>query len=159
MRPQAQKKGHFRHYRWRAKELAYACEQGGVAVEKIDNQVINILMHLKPPEDWRTGITKAMSEILGERNIEERSQEIKDVIKRMDTRWDHGFFANEDEYVQQRIRLQMELEQLSPIPTNELEQAADLLANFRRHWDRLEGNPEAQHDLVKLIVDPCLRAG
>jgi site-specific DNA recombinase len=152
MRPQAQKKGKFRHYRCRARELGYACEQGGVAVEIIDNQVVNILMNLKPPENWRKGITKAMSDILGERNIEERIQEIEDVIKRMDARWDHGFISNEDEYVQQRIKLQMELEQLTPIPTNELEQAADLLTNFGKHWERLEGNPDAQHDLVALIV-------
>ena len=109
-------------------------------------------MNLKPPENWRKGITKAMSDILGERNIEERIQEIKDVIKRMDARWDHGFISNEDEYVQQRVKLQMELEQLTPVPTNELEQAADLLTNFRKHWERLEGNPDAQHDLVALIV-------
>ena len=71
----------------------------------------------------------------------------------MDARWDHGFITSEDEYVQQRIRLQMELEQLTPVTDNELEQAADLLANFEKHWERLAGNDEAQHDLVKLIVD------
>ena len=64
-----------------------------------------------------------------------------------------GFIGSEDEYVQQRIRLQMELEQLTPITDNELDQAADLLANFKQHWDRLAGNDEARHDLVKLIVD------
>ncbi len=107
------------------------CEQGGVRVEIIDDQVIEILMNLKPPEDWREGITNAMSEILGEKNLEERIQEIKDIIKRMDARWDHGFIASEDEYVQQRIRLQMELEQLTPVPHDELEQAADMLDQFQ----------------------------
>ncbi len=110
-------------------------------------------MNLKPPNDWRKGLTKAMGEILGERNLEERIEEIKNVIQRMDARWDHGFIASEDEYVQQRIRLQMELEQLAPINNNELEQAADLLSNFEKHWKRLSGNDDAQHDLVKLIVD------
>ena len=47
----------------------------------------------------------------------------------------------------------MELEQLTPVPTNELEQAADMLANFRRHWERLEGDDESRHDLVRLIVE------
>ena len=59
------------------------------------------------------------------------------------------FSTSEDEYGQQRIRLQMELEQLTPVSHNELEQAADLLANFDKHWERLTGNDEAQHDLVK----------
>ena len=46
----------------------------------------------------------------------------------------------------------MELEQLTPIPDNELQQAADMLENFSVHWERLEGNDESRHDLVKLIV-------
>ena len=79
----------------------------------IDEQVIQILKNLKPPKNWRKGLTKAMSEILGERNLEGRIEEIKNIIQRMDTRWDHGFFTSEDDYVQQRIRLQMELEQLT----------------------------------------------
>jgi len=47
----------------------------------------------------------------------------------------------------------MELEQLNPVPDDELERAADLLKNFKSHWDRLEGDDEARHDLVKLIVE------
>jgi hypothetical protein len=47
----------------------------------------------------------------------------------------------------------MELEQLTPVPDNELQQAADMLENFQKHWDRLEGDDESRHDLVKLIVD------
>ena len=110
-------------------------------------------MSLKPPDDWRKGLAKAMSELLGERNLEERIEEIKSIIQRMDARWDHGFIASEDDYIQQRIRLQMELEQLTPVPDNELQQAADMLENFKTHWDRLEGDEESRHDLVKLIVE------
>jgi hypothetical protein len=36
---------------------------------------------------------------------------------------------------------------------NVLEQAADLLENFQTHWEKLEGKPEAQHELIKLIVE------
>ena len=46
-----------------------------------------------------TGITKAMSDLLGEKNLEERLEEIKGIIKRMDTRWDHGLVMNEQEYL------------------------------------------------------------
>ena len=153
MRPQSIRKGKYLHYRCRARDLGYECEQRGVAVDVIDEQVVQVLMNLKPPKDWRKGLTKAMGDILGERNLEERIEEIKNVIQRMDARWDHGFIASEDEYIQQRIRLQIELEQLTPINNNELEQAADLMSNFDKHWERLVGNDEAQHDLVKLIVD------
>ena len=58
----------------------------------------------------------------------------------MDLRWDNGFITNENEYLEQRLKLQMELEQLTPIPEDDLEQAADLLQNFKSHWERLEGD-------------------
>ena len=45
------------------------------------------------------------------------------------------------------------MEQLTPVPTNELQQAADMLTNFRSHWERLEGDEESRHDLVNLIVE------
>jgi site-specific DNA recombinase len=152
MRPNRVSKG-YKYYRCRARDFGYACEQKGVRVEAIDDQVIAVLMNLKPPDDWRTGITRAMGAILGEKNLEERIEEIKAIIQRMDSRWDHGFISSEDEYIQQRISLQMELEQLTPVPGDELEQAADLLTNFESHWDRLEGDEESRHDLVKLIVE------
>jgi hypothetical protein len=77
----------------------------------------------------------------------------EDVIKRMDKRWDHGFITSEQEYIENRLRLQLELEQLTPVPDDELEQALDLLENFQTHWKRLEGDEEGRHELVKLIVE------
>jgi hypothetical protein len=99
------------------------------------------------------GITQAMSELLGDKNLEARLDEIRDIITRMDTRWDHEYFADEQEYIEQSVKLQLKLEQLTPVPMDDLERAADLLENFKTHWKRLEENPEAQHDLVKLIVE------
>ena len=153
MRGQSQRRGENRYYRCRALDLGYTCEQKGVVVEALDSQVVNILMSLKPPKEWRDGVTKAMSELLGEKGLEERLEEIRGIIKRMDARWDHGFITSEEEYMQQRVKLQLELEQLTPVPLNDLEQAADLLENFRLHWEKLEGKPEAQHELIKLIVE------
>ena len=121
--------------------------------EEFENQVTNILMQLKPPKEWRKGITKAMSDLLGEKNLEERLEEIKGIIKRMDTRWDHGLVMDEQEYLENRIKLQLELEQLNPVSHDDLEQAADLLKNFKFHWERLEGDDKGQQELVNLIVE------
>jgi hypothetical protein len=112
-----------------------------------------MLMQLKPPKKWRQGITKAMSDLLGEKNWEERVEEIKNIIKRMDKRWDHGLVMNEQDYLESRIKLQLELEQLKPIANDELEQAADMLTNFKFHWERLEGDNKGRRELVKLIVE------
>ena len=103
MRCQVQHGGGFRYYQCRAKEHDYECDQPGVRVESIDEQVVNILKSLKPPKDWRIGVIKAVSEMLGERTFEERLAEIRTIIKRMDLRWDQGFFTNQDEYTEERI--------------------------------------------------------
>ncbi len=153
MRGQAQWGGAHRYYRCRASDIGHQCEQKGFPVEILDQQIVAILMSLKPPANWRKGITKAMGELLGEKGLEERLQEIADIIKRMDKRWDNGFITDEQEYMEQRIKLQMEMEQLNPVPANELEQAADMLENFKTHWERLEGDEEGRHELVNLIVE------
>ncbi len=85
--------------------------------------------------------------------LPERLAEIHETIERMDFRWDHGFITDERDYVDKRLKLQQELEQLAPIPDDDLERAADLLENFAEHWREREGDPEAQADLVKLIVE------
>ena len=153
MRAQAQHKKQWLYYRCRAKDLSYECEQRGVRAGILEEQVVHVLKNLKPPKDWRKGITRAMSDLLGEQQLEERLNEIRTIIKRMDTRWDHGFITDEEEYLQQRIKLQLELEQLTPVAEDDLTRAANLLSNFQSHWDRLEGNFEAQHELIKLIVE------
>jgi hypothetical protein len=116
MRCQSQQGGGLRYYRCRSRELGYTCDQPGVPVEKIDDQVVSILMQLKPPADWRKRITAAMGEMLGEQSIEERLTEINATIDRMDFRWDHGFITDQTEYLEKRLKLQQELEGLTPSP-------------------------------------------
>ena len=153
MRCQAQKQLQHRYYRCRAKDFDHECSQAAVKVENIDAQVVSVLMNLKPPEEWRRHITRAMSEILGEQNLEVRLAEIHETIDRMDFRWDQGFITDKNDYLEKRVRLQQELEHLTPVADDELETAADMLANFRNYWIACEGDTEKEHELVKLIVE------
>ena len=152
MRCQSQQGGGIRYYRCRARDLGATCEQRGVPIDTIDGQVVSILMQLKPPENWRKRITAAMGELLGEQSIEERLSEINAMIERMDFRWDHGLVMDQAEFLEKRLKLQQELESLTPIPDDDLERAADLLENFSEHWEACGDDTEAQHKLVKLIV-------
>ncbi len=95
---------------------------------------------------------EAMGQLIGDQRLEERITEIKGIIDRMDFRWDQGFFTNRDEYLEQRVKLQQELEQLTPIPDDELQKAADILENFNRYWQETDGNRKAQQELINLIV-------
>lgn len=124
----------------------------GVRTEVIDKQVLAILSNLKPPADWRDRIIKTMSEILGEQNLEQQLAEIRATIERMDFRWDSGFITDKTDYLEKRLRLQQELEQLTPV-ADELETAVDLLENFNAHLEACQGDVELQHRLVKLIVE------
>ena len=153
MRAQSRGKNTRRYYRCRAYELGYKCDQKSVRTEVIEDQVVSVLMTLKPPKDWQDGITEAMGDLLGEQDLEARLNEIRGIIKRMDTRWDNGFVTNEQEYVDQRLQLQLDLEQLTPVPDDELQRAADILKDFSSHWERLDGDEESRHELIKLIVE------
>ena len=70
----------------------------------------------------------------------------------MDFRWDSGFITDKADYLEKRLRLQHELEQLTPVQ-DELETAADLLENFSAYWDECQGDIEKQHELMKLILE------
>ena len=110
-------------------------------------------MQLRPPENnWREGVTRAMGKMLGEQSIDERLATIRETIKRMDFRWDHGFITDEIHFMEKRIQLQQELEQYTPIPEDDPERAADLLKNFKTHWEACGDDVEAQARLMKLIV-------
>jgi site-specific DNA recombinase len=153
MRAQSQKDGRHRYYRCRAKDFNRDCEQKAVLCDLIESQVIQALLKLKPPAEWRTHITEAMSHVLGEQNLAERIGEIKAMIERMDFRWDQGFITDKLDYLEKRVKLQQELEQLSPIPEDDLERAADILTNFGKYWEGCKDDPEGEHRLIKLIVE------
>ena len=78
-------------------------------------------------------MTKAVAELVGNQQLEERLAEIREMIERIDFRWDYGFITDKNTYLEQRVKLQQELEQMTPIPDEELDFAADLLANFQRY--------------------------
>lgn len=139
-------------YRCRARDFGRACPQGSVHASTVDEQVVEVLRTLKPPADWRKRMISAMGELLGDQKLEERIAEIKAVIERMDFRWDNGFIDNRDDYLERRVALQRELEQLTPIPDDELVLAADVLEDFEGHWAAVADDPQRQHELIKLIV-------
>ncbi|MCB9140449.1 MAG: recombinase family protein [Caldilineaceae bacterium] len=153
MRGQSHTGNSYLYYRCRAKELGYTCDQGGVSVDDLDEQVLAILTSLKPPKQWRENITRSIGELLGEQDLEARLTEIRTVIERMDTRWDHGFITDEQKFLEQRIKLQQELEQLTPVDSNDLERAVDLLTNFSTHWAACGDNIDAQSEFIKQIVE------
>lgn len=89
---------------------------------------------------------------MGNQQLEERLGKIREMIERMDFRWDYGFITDKDTYLEQRLKLQQELEQMTPIPDEELDFAADLLANFQKYWEGAKDNPREQERLFNLML-------
>jgi site-specific DNA recombinase len=148
----ARAKPNANYYRCSSRVLGFPCEQLSVRTQVIDEQVVALLLHLKPPDNWRHNIIRTMGAILGERSLEARLQEIQQTLERMDFRWDNGFITDKYDYLEKRLKLQQELEQLTPVQ-NELEVAADLLENFATHWELCKGDIAQQHELLRLIIE------
>lgn len=142
----------YRYYRCRARDFTRECSQSSAMADTLEEQVVAILKVLKPPTDWRNRIVQAMGQLIGDQKLEERIAEIKAIIDRMDFRWDQGFIPDKDAYLEERVKLQQELERLTPIPDDELEVAADMLANFTAHWEATKGDMQAQEQLIRIIV-------
>ena len=152
MRPHAMHHNSYRYYRCRARDFGRECSQKSVLADGLEQQVVSILKTLKPPADWREHMVAAMGQLIGDKKLDERIAQIKGIIERMDFRWDNGLITDKDEYLDQRVKLQQELEQLTPIPDDELEVAADVLSNFTAHWEANRNDLKAQEALIKLIV-------
>jgi DNA invertase Pin-like site-specific DNA recombinase len=152
MRPHAMHENQYRYYRCRAHDFGRECSQVSVLADGLERQVVAVLKTLKPPVDWREHMVQAMGQLIGDQKLDERVSQIKSIIERMDFRWDNGFITDKDAYLEERVKLQRELEQLTPIPDDELEVAADVLENFTAHWEAAKGDVKAQEQLIRLIV-------
>ena len=138
-------------YRCRARDFSRKCPQPSISSELAEAQVVELLKSLNPPAEQRTKMLSAIAQIIGDKNVDSRIAKINDIIERMDFRWDNSLITNKDEYLEKRLQLQKELEQLKPIRNDEMERAVDLLDNFARHWDVLVDN-KAREELIELFV-------
>lgn len=140
------------YYRCRACDLGYECNQKSIRIGDVERQVIHFLKTLQLPPNWQAPMATRIGQLIESKNTDYRINEIKQVIDRMDFRWDHGFIMDKDTYLEQRVQLQQELEDLSPMQQDELEIATDILENFSAHWEAIGQDRSQQERLLKLIV-------
>ena len=152
MRAQSNTYGKNIYYRCRAHDFGRECSQTSVQANIIEDQVVSILKNLKAPDDWQKRMVESMGQLLGDKRLEDRITEIKSIIERMDFRWDQGFITDKEAYLEERVKLQQELEKFTPIPDDELEVAADMIKNFSIHWNALNEDRKAQQQLIQMIV-------
>ncbi|HMN13434.1 MAG TPA: recombinase family protein, partial [Bellilinea sp.] len=144
------------YYRCLARQRGYEpCGQPYIDVEDLDDQVVEILSNLVIPEGFRERVETAVQNRVDNAAALDRMAEIREIIERIDFRWDQGFISQE-EYVEKRQQLQLEMDALRPIDYDELIEAADLIENFQVYWDQCENvdNPlDARQQLLQKIVE------
>ena len=125
------------------------------SVDDLDEQVLHIL--IEPDNHQNTGERPSPSRLArfsATQDLDSKTRRKSGPdIERMDMRWDHGFITDEHEFLQQRMKLQQEMEQLTPVDNNDLERAVDLLTNFASHWEACGDDIEAQSAFIKQIVE------
>lgn len=132
-----------------------ACGQKGVIADVLEEQVIDLLSHLKPGNDWRKRAIETLAGRISENDVLKRLDELKVIARNMDFRFDRGLIVDIDDYLTQRAGVQEQIDKLEPLLTvsEELEQAASLLNNFKAHFEACGGDLKKQHELIRLIID------
>ncbi len=161
MRPSADDRHSMPRARYRclSKDRGYDhCGQKQILVTDLDQQVVDFLSRMTIPDGFRERVEAAVQNRVENAAALQRMDEIKQIIDRVDLRWDEGFISKE-EYVEKRRQLQQEYDSLRPIDYDELTEAADLLEHFRTYWDECCNTPnplEARQQLVSKVIDRVL---
>ena len=153
MRPQTHAKHGATYYRCLAREKGYLCKQKAVEAPSIEEQVVGIVSTLKPDPKWRDTVNHDYATSLGGKSVEDRTSELQGIIRRMDTRYDHGLVVDEQEFFTKRIELQKEMESLAPSTSDEHMEAEKLLLSFKGLWQSCKDNTEDAHELLKKVVE------
>ncbi len=123
-----------RYYRDRSADWDVHCSQPLVQADLIEEKLGQLLMTLELPKEWQERALKAVDELLNQKQLRDRTEEIKQIIERLDLRWDNGFISKE-EYLQKRKQLQEEMEGLQPLPRAMLEESLRVFRDFRKMWE------------------------
>jgi site-specific DNA recombinase len=138
-----------RYYRCRSYDWDVQCPQRQVQAEPIEEQLGQLLMQLEMPKEWQERALAAVDELLNQKQLRDRIEEIKQIIDRLDMRWDMGFMKQEV-YIQKREELKAQLAELQPIPQDELIEAHRTLKEFPERW--MKGDAEERQRLLNLIL-------
>ena len=107
-------------------------------------------MTLELPKEWQERALSAVDDLLNQKQLRERTKEIKQIIERLDLRWDNGFISKE-EYLQKRAQFQQEMDGLHPLPRAMLEESLRVFRDFRKMWE--EGDLYQRKHLLGLVVE------
>lgn len=146
--------GIYSYYKCSSHRRGYDCPQKKVRVEGINQQVLDVLFSLRVPADWRKRLVTALAADLKDKSIEARIEELRGIAERMDEMYAYGLVIDKADFLTKRAALQAEYEKLQPAVNTDLYQAAaDLIDNFKRHFEACGDDTDAQNRLISRVVE------
>lgn len=143
-------------YRCSSKLRGYTgCERSYVEAVRIEQQVIDLLMSLKPSENFEKRVESLLKQQSNHQQAYLRIDELQQVIKRIDVSWENGFLE-QDEYLSRHRQLTQEIESLRPVQMDDVMEYADILKNFSAYWEgclEVDDPNEARYQLIEKVVE------
>ncbi len=139
-----------RYYRDRSGDWDVKCPQIQIQADIIEETVGQLLMTLELPQEWQERALGAVDDLLNQKQLRQRTEEIKQIVERLDLRWDNGFISKE-EYLQKRAQFQQEMDGLHPLPRAMLEESLRVFRDFRKVWE--EGDLYQRKHLLGLVIE------
>ncbi len=156
MRPKFHNQRGYAHYHCLSHDRGYEkCSQENVPLPVIENQVVNIISALNIPPGFQDRVHTAIRSKSEYEASMRRIEEIKAMVEKVDLEWEHSFIEK-DVYIAKRQKLKDEMNALRPIEEDVLNEAADLLQNFRHYWNECEKTDQpdfARQQLISKVVN------
>lgn len=155
MRPKFHNQRGYAHFHCLSQDRGYEkCNQPNIPLPAVEEQVVHIISNLNIPGGYQERIEDAIRSQLDYESSMKRIEEIKEEMKKIDFQFRHDFLRDE-EYVEERQKLKDEINALRPLELDVLEEAADLLQNFKVYWNQctLQNQPDlARQQLLSRVV-------
>lgn len=146
-------KGRQTYYRCRSRDYSVRCPQPSVPTGILDEQVLDFLHHLALPAPMSNRVIASINNTLMQQQAMRRLEQIRDLVSSIVPANADALILDGDKYLRQYQALREAVGELSPMPADGWDQAAEMYHGFSKQWKKLDGDPVGQRNLITLIVD------
>jgi DNA invertase Pin-like site-specific DNA recombinase len=144
----------YKKYLCVSRDSGYECPQLPVRVELIDEAVLNLLFNLQIPDNWNNRLVNAIAREMGDANVTEKLEDLRALLAQMEHLSLTTVIHDIQAFVQRKQQVEYEIDRILPmIDLDLVRQAADLIQNFRTHFEDCNGDIDRQNQLISKIVE------
>lgn len=150
MRGYSCKTTQIRYYRDPAYDQCRTCGQRLVPAQQAEDALGSFLSGLRLPQEWQAHVLHLVKQSAEAHDTEHTEGRLRNSITRLQQMYQWGH-VEQGEYLSERTRLEAELAGLLPVPTPNLDRAAELLQNFSVLWDA--ARPSERRSILRSLLD------